>query len=152
MMVEVSVAMTGEAIEYVADRIRTTPANMQPAIGAAVLKDGKLAGAAVFNNYHVLHKGSWCEVSVAIDDAECVSRRTRVRSNSIFEVPVQATWTRRYIRCSAGLGGLQAKQTSVKEPVRCRSFIERLGFKLEGLARKAHDGEQDAAVYFDAAC
>ena len=25
--------------------------------------------------------------------------------------------------------------------------MERLGFKLEGLARRAHDGETDAAVY-----
>ena len=51
-------AMTGEAIDYVAERTGTTAANMLPAVGAAVLKDGKLAGAAVFNNYHVLHKGS----------------------------------------------------------------------------------------------
>ena len=63
------------AITYVAARTHTTSANMLPGIGVSVLKDGKIAGAAVFNNYHVLHKGSWCEVSVAIDDAECVSRR-----------------------------------------------------------------------------
>ena len=76
-MLEVSVAKRqNEAIDYVAVRTGTTPANMQPAIGAALLKDGKMAGAVVFNNYHVLHKGSWCEISVAIDDAECVSKRT----------------------------------------------------------------------------
>ena len=37
----------------------------------SVLQDGKLAGRCGFNNYHVLHEVSWCEVSVAIDDAEC---------------------------------------------------------------------------------
>ena len=54
----VSVAMQSEAVGYVAERTGTTSANMQPAIGAALLKDGKMAGAVVFNNYHVLHKGS----------------------------------------------------------------------------------------------
>ena len=43
-----------------------------------------MAGAVVFNNYHLLHKGSWCEISVAIDDAECVSRRGL---RQIFEYP-----------------------------------------------------------------
>ena len=80
--------MTGKAIDYVASRTDTTAANMQPAVGVSVLKDGILSGAAVFNNYHVLHKGSWCEISVAIDDAECVSRRV-LRAD--FRVSVQAT-------------------------------------------------------------
>ena len=84
MMLEVSVAMQDESMAYVAERTGTTAANMQPAIGAALLKDGKMAGAVVFNNYHVLHKGSWCEISVAIDDAECVSRRGL---RKIFEYP-----------------------------------------------------------------
>ena len=91
-----------------------------------------MAAAAVFNSYHVLEKGSWCEVSVAIDDVEGVSKRTL---RQIFEYPFKQLEVSR----------LQA-QTSVKN-LRCRAFIERLGFKLEGLARKAHDGEQDAAVY-----
>ena len=132
MMVEVSVAMQGEAIDYVAERTGTTAANMRPAIGAAVLKDGKLAGAAVFNNYHVLHKGSWCEVSVAIDDVECVSRRVL---RQIFEYPFK----------QLGVSRLQAV-TSVDNK-RCQKFIERLGFQFEGRARKAHDGETDAEVY-----
>ena len=99
MMVEVSVAMTGEAIDYVADRTGTTAANMQPAIGAAVLLDGKLAGAAVFNNYHALEHGSWCEISVAIDDVECVSRRTLATD---FRVPVQATGGEPLASCHVG--------------------------------------------------
>ena len=103
-----------------------------PRVGAALLKDGKMAGAVVFNNYHVLHKGSWCEISVAIDDAECVSRRGL---RQIFEYPFK----------QLGVNRLQAV-TSV-ENLRCREFIERLGFRLEGFGRKAHDGEQDAAVY-----
>ena len=132
MMLEVSVAMTGEAIDYVAERTGTTAENMRPAIGAALLKDGKMAGAVVFNNYHVLHKGSWCEISVAIDDAECVSRRGL---RKIFEYPFK----------QLGVSRLQAV-TAVTN-LRCKAFIERLGFKLEGLARKAHDGETDQAVY-----
>ena len=39
-MLEVtSVMLNNLAIEYVATRISTTPANMQPAVGVAVLKD-----------------------------------------------------------------------------------------------------------------
>ena len=93
--------MQSVAIDY-AERTDTTAANMQPAIGVSVLKDGKLAGAAVFNNYHVLHKGSWCEISVAIDDAECVSRRVL---RQIFEYPFK----------QLGVNRLQAV-TSVDEP------------------------------------
>ena len=140
-MFEVSAKWTHRAIHFVAERTGTTAANMGPAVGVAVLKDEngidqhvapEVAGAVVFNNYHVLHKGSWCEVSVAIDDAECVSRRTL---RQIFEYPFK----------QLGVSRLQAV-TSVTNQ-RCRSFIERLGFKLEGLARKAHDGETDQAVY-----
>ena len=131
-MLEVSVTMQNEALDYVAERTGTTAANMLPAVGAALLKDGKLSGAAVFNNYHQLHKGSWCEISVAIDDVECVTRRTL---RQIFEYPFK----------QLGVSRLQAV-TSVTNQ-RCRSFIERVGFKLEGLARRAHDGETDAAVY-----
>ena len=105
---------------------------MQPAIGAALLKDGKMAGAVVFNNYHLLHKGSWCEISVAIDDAECVSRRGL---RQIFEYPFK----------QLGVSRLQAVTAITNQ--RCRSFIERLGFKLEGVGRRAHDGETDQAVY-----
>ena len=122
----------GKAIEYVASRTGTTAANMRPASCVAVLMDGVLTGAAVFNNYHVLHKGSWCEVSVAIDDAGCVSRRIL---RQIFEYPFK----------TVGVSRLQAVTAVTNQ--RCRSFMERLGFKLEGLARKAHDGETDAAVY-----
>ena len=131
-MLEVSVAMQNEALDYVAERIDTTAANMQPAIGAALLKDGKMAGAVVFNNYHILHKGSWCEISTAIDDAGCISRRVL---RELFDYPFN----------QLGVSRLQAA-TSVAN-LRCRSFIERLGFRLEGLARKAHDGETDQAVY-----
>ena len=69
---------------------------------------------------------------MAIDDVECVSRRTLRR---IFEYPFKQLEVSR----------LQAV-TSVKN-LRCKAFIERLGFKLEGLARRAHDGETDQAVY-----
>ena len=131
-MLEVSVDMQCEAVDYVAERTGTRAVYMEPAIGAALLKDGKMAGAVVFNNYHVLHKGSWCEISVAIDDAECVSRRGL---RKIFEYPFK----------QLGVSRLQAV-TAVTN-LRCRSFIERLGFKFEGRARKAHDGETDQAVY-----
>ena len=83
MMLEVKTGFFDNiAITYVAARTHTTSAHMLPGIGVSVLKDGKIAGAAVFNNYHVLHKGSWCEISVAIDDVECVSRRTLRRFSS----------------------------------------------------------------------
>ena len=78
-----------------------------------------LTGAAVFNNYHILDKGSWCEVSVAIDDAECVSRRVL---RHIFEYPFK----------QLGVKRLQAV-TAVTN-LRCKAFIERLGFQFEGLS------------------
>ena len=133
VMLEVSANRQSEALDYVAERTGTTAANMQPATGAALLKDGKMAGAVVFNNYHVLHKGSvGARYRWRLTTPECVSRRGL---RKIFEYPFK----------QLGVSRLQAV-TSVKN-LRCREFIERLGFKLEGFGRRAHDGEQDAAVY-----
>ena len=135
-MLEVSVDRQCEAIDYVAERIDTTAANMQPAIGAALMKDGKIAGAVVFNNYHLLHKGSWCEISTAIDDAGCISRRVL---RELFDYPFN----------QLGVKRLQAA-TAVTN-LRCRSFIERLGFKLEGLARKSTRWRDGPSGILDAA-
>ena len=60
-----------------------------------------MAGAAVFNNYHVLHKGSWCEVSVAIDDVEGVSRSVL---RQIFEYPFKQLGVS---RLASGNGGYE---------------------------------------------
>ena len=88
-MLEVSVEMQNEALDYVAERTDTTAANMEPAIGAALLKDGKMAGAVVFNNYHVLHKGSvgarsrWRSTTRSVSaDAACVRSSSTLSSNS----------------------------------------------------------------------
>ena len=119
-------------IEYVADRIGLTVEDMQPAVGAAVLKDGNLVAAAVFNNFHVLTNGSWCEISVVIGDKTILSRRILRQA---FEYPFR----------QLGVTRLKAECSALNRE--CRKLLDRLGFKQEGISRRAHDGSTDSVMW-----
>ena len=131
------IEVTGEypqnlVLDYVAERIGTQADQLQPAVGVAVLQSGKIIGGVVFNNYHKLKNGSWCELSAATDDPSSVSRKVlRV----IFGYPF----------IQLGVSRLKAECSTANE--RCRSFLVRLGFVLEGISRKAYDGAEDSCVY-----
>ena len=121
-----------DVLEYVGSRIGLSLDDWQPAFGAGVLRDGTLVGGVVYNNYHVLSKGSWCEVSAATDDPACL---TRGLLRAVFEYPfVQLGCSRIRAECAA-------------TNARCVSLLKRVGFRLEGTARRAYDGEADSLTF-----
>ena len=131
-MIEVAIDFPQYQIRsFVGERIGVEADLLQPSVGAAVLQDKKLIGGVVFHNYHVLKKGSWCEVSVAFERPFWTRRGMR----EIFNYPFK----------QLGVSRLKA-ETSVDNS-RCRSILERLGFQFEGIMRKAFDGETDSCVY-----
>ena len=107
-----------EVIDYVAKRIGTTPAALSPAVGAAILRDGVLVAGVVYNNYHVLQHGSWCEISAAAEDPRCLNKEVlRV----MFDYPFR----------QLGVSRLQA--VCAVTNWRSRRLVSRLGFQLEGV-------------------
>ena len=132
-MIEVAAEYPKELVlSFVGNRIGLDATDFEPAATAAVLKDGRMVGGVVFNNYTVLPKGSWCEISVAFDETTAwpISALTQV-----FDYPFKQ------IKVS------RLKAETAIDNSRCRSILKRLGFKREGVARRAHDGEKDSVVY-----
>ena len=121
-----------DVLYYVASRVGAAIDDWKPALGAGVLRDGVLVGGVVYNNYHLLKYGSWCEISAATDDPACL---TRAVLRAVFEYPfVQLGCSRLRAECAA-------------TNVRCVSLLDRLGFRVEGTARRAYDGEADSLTF-----
>ena len=121
-----------DVLEYVGSRVGLSLDDWQPALGAGVLRDGALVGGVVYNNYHVLSKGSWCEISIATDDPACMTRGV---IRDAFAYPfVQLGVSRLKAQCAA-------------TNTRCVSLLERIGFRLEGTERRAYDGEADSLTF-----
>ena len=121
-----------DVLKYVGSRVGLSEADWQPALGAGVLRDGALVGGVVYNNYHVLPLGSWCEISVATDDPACL---TRAVLRAVFRYPF----------VQLGVSRLQAECAATN--TRCVSLLKRVGFQLEGTARRAYDGEEDSLMF-----
>ena len=97
------------------------------AIGFAL--DSKLICGVVYNNYH---PGIMIEGSMATIDPRWANRRTLY---AIFAYPFIDLKVNRF------------QATVGKKDKKTRRFVERLGFKFEGIARKAMPGGRDAALY-----
>lgn len=94
--------------------------------------NGQIIAGAVFTDYRVMPYGKDIQITFA-----ATSPRWATRSNirSIFSYP--------FIQCGC------ARLTTItgRKNKRARKLIEGLGFRLEGVVRKAYDGRQDAIVY-----
>ncbi len=93
-----------------------------------VVRKGILLGGVVYHNY----RGHDIEVSAAFDSPRYASRETL---RQFFSYPFIQLRCRRITTITA------------RNNKRARRMDEYMGFKLEGVARKALDGEQDAMVY-----
>lgn len=99
---------------------------------AGIICKGRMIAGVVYNNYHKHPNGATIEASIA-----AVSPRwaTRPVLDSIFRYPfVQMKVTRLQVTCK-------------KSNKRARHFVSRLGFKMEGVARRLWGGQSDAVVY-----
>ncbi len=93
-----------------------------------VVQDEALIAAVAFNNYqpHMI------EASVVATTPRWCSRRVLA---AVFAYPFRQ------------LGVRRVQATTARRNKRARKFIERLGFKYEGIARKGWPRGGDAAVY-----
>lgn len=95
-----------------------------------VVHGDRLIGGVVFHNYHKI--AADIEISAAFTTAKwCLPNTVK----QLFAYPLNQLKCR---RISARTG---------RRNKRARSFLERLGFRVEGVARHAYDGKQDIIHY-----
>ena len=100
---------------------------MQVALG--VVRGSELAAAFLFFNYRA---GVDIEVTVVSDNADWCRPSTIRR---LFDYPFRQLDLPRITSVVA------------RDNKRCRKLCEGIGWKLEGVARKAYDGKKDAFIY-----
>lgn len=94
----------------------------------AVVRDGDIIAGVVWHNY----REHMIEVSVAANDARWATPRIL---GGLLAYPFQ----------QLGVSRLQAIVR--RRNARSRRFVEGIGFKYEGKARRGWDGRQDAVIY-----
>lgn len=120
---------------WVATQLRVfDPKFFHPCYAIGIQENGILRGGVIYNNYRAdyLGKPISIEISGASIDKRCALRH--------IIKPLLA-----YPFSHLMVGRVQF--TIPKPNKRAREFAERLGFKLEGIARNAHYTGKDAAIY-----
>lgn len=103
-----------------------------PCTAIGVTLKGCLVAGVVFNNYHPSPVGSTIEASIAATDAHWA---TRAVLRDFFSYP--------FVQMRVGRLGVSCRKSNKH----ARKFVIRLGFKMEGVARRLWDGKHDAVVY-----
>lgn len=93
-----------------------------------IMTDGQLVGGAIYHGY----RRHMVDISLATTDKRWCTRKVL---RSLFGYPFNQL---RVVRLGA---------TCSKKNKDIRNLMDKLGFKLEGCARKAFDGKNDAMVY-----
>ncbi len=116
-----------DVIEFVRQRIpgMATPTH---AVGLGIVSDRRLIGGFVFSNF----VGHNIEVSAAVDSARWATRGTL---DQMFGYPFRQ------------LGCARITAITREDNVRTHRILTGTGFKQEGRARKAWDGEHDAIIF-----
>lgn len=117
---------------WVARELNIDPAEFGPCSAMGVVLGGSLVAGIVFNEYVVMRAGSSIQASIASTSPHWASRPVL---RDIFRYPFEQ------------LGVSRLWASTAKGNKRARRFLLRLGFKLEGVARRGYDGTRDAAVY-----
>jgi len=122
ILLDVDVAVA----EYVAARIPGI--SFDRCVGIGVVRDDRFVGGVVFHNF----RGCDVEVVGAFDDPRWALPGTL---RALFAYPFVT------------LGCVRLTAIVQRNNKRARRLCIGLGFKLEGVARKAIDGKQDAMIY-----
>lgn len=122
-----------EADELIGTLVKSRLPNMQgrsfgPFVAVGVVRSGIILGGIVWHNF----RGFSIEVSIAFDRADWIRPSTL---RNIAGYPFN----------QLGVTRVTAIVGRKNEPM--RKLCEKLGFKLEGIGRKAFDGKQDAVLY-----
>lgn len=116
--------------EWVVDRLHgfDKAEDFAPYVAIGLIKNGKLIAGVIYNNYR---KHSIEMTIVAIDSTWATKNTLR----KFYEYPFNQ------------LGVARVTATIAKPNKRARKMVERLGYKLEGVARHGMDGVKDACIY-----
>ena len=121
--------------EYVANFVRSQfprvgPTRWEAFKALGVLRGGSLIGGVVFHNYH--EAANDIEISAAmLHPRWCLPATVK----QLFAYPLAQ------LKCTR----ITARTSRRNKPA--RTFLERLGFRVEGVLRRAHDGKQDVILY-----
>lgn len=117
---------------WVAQQLDMQIEDFGPCRAIGIVHDGKLICGWVYSDYREMKSGASMQASVASTSPRWGTRRVL---RDVFGYPfLQQGVTRFWTAIS-------------RKNKRARSAAERLGFRLEGIARRAHDGFVDSAVY-----
>jgi RimJ/RimL family protein N-acetyltransferase len=97
-----------------------------------VCRETTVLAVVVYSNFRRMAHGNSMDMSIAADNPSWC-RRGVLRA--LFHYPFAQQGC---VRVTANVG---------RRNKRSRRLVEGLGFKLEGMGRRAYDGRQDAAVY-----
>lgn len=120
-----------QVTEWVSERVPVMGGRVLGNAAAAlgVVRQDRIAAGIVFQNYR---PGVDVEVSLAADNAAWAHPAILGR---LFSYPFAQLGVAR-ITCIVG-----------RKNKRCRKLCEGLGWRLEGVARLAYDGKEDACIY-----
>ena len=117
---------------WVAQQLDISLEDWGPCSACGVVLDGQLIAGVVYNEYRELRHGRTMCASIASISPRWATRKTL---RDLFAYPFRQIEVRRLW------------STTARRNKNARTVLERLGFKFEGIARRSHDGRQDAAVY-----
>lgn len=104
-------------------------AGIETATGFGVIRGERLIAAVFYSNWNPPH---FCDIGVVSTDPRFMSRRVL---HHAFSIPFMTWGVRR-------LGSITSRKNK-----KARRLLEKLGFKLEGIARQGWKPGGDAAVY-----
>lgn len=120
------------AADWVAEQLGLPIGCFDPCAAVGVTLHGQLVAGVVFSNYRPFPEGAIIDASIA---ATAPRWATRSVLRDFFSYPFcQMKATRLQVACR-------------KSNKHARQFVLRLGFRMEGVARRMWDGKHDAVVY-----
>lgn len=104
------------------------------AMAIGIMRDNQIIGAALYHNYNIDYEGKplFIEMSFGTIDKRALNRQIIHR---LFLYPFSQLRVRR------------VQSTVSKKNRQVRSFLEKLGFKFEGVGRQAWPNGGDACMY-----
>lgn len=118
-------------VDWVARQIGFAGADLMPATGIAVMFGDEIIAGVVYNEYRELDQGRTMQASIAAISPRWATRRVLydLFAYPFLQMRVTRLWT-----------------AGSRKNRHARKIAERLGFRYEGMARRAWDGQTDAVI------
>ncbi len=127
-MAEIVTGYDGQIREWVSHELGIEKVGGDKFSALGIMHDNALIGGAVYHDYQ-RHN---IEMSLATTDKRWCTRKIL---KGLLSYPFEQ------------LGVVRVGAMCSKKNRQMRSILERIGFKMEGCARKAFDGKNDAIIY-----